>query len=77
MINFLCYIQKAIDFAYQNCNVEPNVKFLVSFIFLQFEERPDVINEICNNYSKDLLDNDLILEIIFPNYPQMYFLDKG
>ena len=34
------------------------------------------MNEICNDYAKDVLDNDLILEIIFPDYPQMYFLDR-
>ena len=28
------------------------------------------------DYSKDLLDNDLILELIFPNLPQIYLLEK-
>ena len=72
----LGYDQKTIDFTYQNCNVEPKENLAVRFSFYEFEERPDVVNEICNDYSKDLLDNDLILEIIFPNYPQMYFLYK-
>ena len=40
------------------------------------DERPTIINEICNDYSKDLLENDLILELIFPNIPKMYFLSK-
>ena len=34
------------------------------------------MNEICNDYCKDLLENDLILELIFPIVPKMYFLDK-
>ena len=38
-----------------------------------FEERPTIMNEICNDYCKDLLENDLILELIFPNLPMMYF----
>ena len=46
------------------------------FDFYSFEERPTVINEICNDYCKDLLENDLILELIYPNLPQMYFLRK-
>ena len=44
-------------------------------VFL-FDERPTIINEICNDYSKDLLENDLILELIFPNIPKIFFLDK-
>ena len=72
----LGYDQKTIDFTFQNCNVEPNETLKTRFIFYEFEERPNVVNEICNDYSKDLLDNDLILELIFPNYPQMYFLEK-
>ena len=46
------------------------------FRFFDFQERPGIINEICYDYSKDLLDNDLLLELIFPNLPQMYLLDK-
>ena len=73
----LGYDQKTIDFTYKNCNIEPKEFIHSRFIFFEFEERPEVINEICNDYSKDLLDNDLILELIFPNYPIMYFLDKA
>ena len=72
----LGYDQKTIEFTYQNCNVESNEFLNTRFIFFEFEERPEVVNEICNDYSKDLLDNDLISELIFPNYPQMYFLEK-
>ena len=72
----LGYDQRTIDFTYQNCNIDPDQKLITRFMFYEFDERPNIINEICNDYSKDLLDNDLILELIFPNYPQMYFLDK-
>ena len=72
----LGYDQKTIDFTYQNCNVDAKEFINSRFIFFEFEERPEVVNEICNDYSKDLLDNDLISELIFPNYPQMYFLER-
>ena len=72
----LGYDQKTIDFTYQNCYIESKENLKTRFIFYEFEERPNVVNEICNNYSKASLDNDLILELIFPNYPQMYFLEK-
>jgi len=72
----LGYDQKTIDFTFQNCSIEENKNFNTRFSFFEFEERPDVINEICNDYSKNLLDNDLILELIFPNFPKMYFLEK-
>jgi len=72
----LGYNQKTIEFTFKNCNVEPQTYINTRFTFFEFEERPEVVNEICNDYSKDLLDNDLILELIFPNFPQMYFLEK-
>ena len=71
----LGYDQKTIDFTFQNNNIkETNLN--TNFIIFEPKKRPDVVNEICNDYSKDLLDSDLILELIFPNYPKMYFLDK-
>jgi len=72
----LGYDQKTIDFTFQNCNIEANGNFNTRFSFFEFEEKPDVINEICNDYCKDLLDNDLILELIFLKYPKMYYLEK-
>ena len=47
------------------------------FCVCQFQERPNIINEICNDYHKDLLDDDLILELLFPNIPKMYYLRKS
>ena len=72
----LGYDQKTIDFTYQYCDIEPEENLKNGFNIFQFEERPNVVNEICNDYSKDLLDNDLILKIIFPNNPKMYFFEK-
>ena len=73
----LGYDQNTIEFTYNNCeNIQPNCELKTRFRFFEFEERPYIVNEISNNYTKDLLDNDLILELIFPNMPEMYFFDK-
>ena len=75
----LGYEQKVIDFTFKYLEKEDgdtNKELKTRFKFFEFEERPSIVNEICNDYSKDLLENDLILELIFPNMPQMYFLDK-
>ena len=69
------YEQKVIEYSSQIENDEPN-KYKTRFHFFDFEQRPSIINEICNDYNKDLLDNNLILELIFPNLPKMYFLEK-
>ena len=47
------------------------------FITGNFQERPNIVNEICNDYHKDLLDNELISELIFPKIPKMYYLPKS
>ena len=72
----LGYEQKTIDYTFQYCNSDTNSDLRTRFKFYDFEERPSIVNEICNDYIKDWLDNDLILELVFPNLPQMYFLDK-
>ena len=60
--NYLDYsIRQTIETRYCSCN---------------FQERPNIVNEICNDYHKDLLDNELISELIFPNIPKMYYLPK-
>ena len=38
------------------------------------EERPQVLNEICYDYNKELLDNDMILELLFPDAPTLYLM---
>ena len=73
----LGYEQKTIEYTYNFCeNSDGKSDLTTRFRFFEFEERPYIVNEICNDYNKDLLDNDLILELIFPNLPEMYFLDK-
>ena len=52
-------------------------EFETRFYCCQFQERPNIINEICNDYHKNLLDNEIILELIFPNIPKMYYLKKS
>ena len=72
----LAYEPKTIEYTFKTFLTEPRSDFKTRFNFYEFEERPSIVNEICNDYTKDLLDNDLILELIFPNMPQMYFLEK-
>ena len=72
----LAYEPKTIEHTYQCFNIDPKNEFKTRFRYFEFEERPYIVNEIVNDYAKDLLDNDLILELIFPNFPQMYFLEK-
>ena len=73
----LGYDQKVIEYSLLSGKGDPpNYELKTRFDFYSFEERPTVINEICNDYCKDLLENDLILELIYPNLPQMYFLRK-
>ena len=73
----LGFEQKIIEYTYDHCeNIRPKTDLKTRFRFFEFEERPSIINELCNDYSKDLLDNDLVLELIFPNLPEMYFLDR-
>ena len=73
----LGYEQKVIEHTFKYFkNEEGRKEYETRFDFFNFEERPPIINEINNSYKKDLLENDLILELIFPNIPEMYFLDK-
>ena len=42
--------------------------------YKNFNERPIVLNEITYDYNKELLDNDLISELIFPDYPNIIYI---
>ena len=66
----LGYEQKVIEntFRYLRNEDEENI-----FKIFNFEERPTIMNEICNDYCKYIYDNDIILELIFPNLTKMYF----
>ena len=73
----LGYDPKVIEYTFRNCENElVHRELRTRFKYFEFEERPYIVNEICNDYTKDLLDNDLVLELIFPNFPEMFFLDK-
>jgi len=73
----LGYQPKQIEIFYlQNEDLDKDTTFKTRFRFFDLPERPSVVNEICNNYIKDLLENDLVLELVFPNLPKMYFLEK-
>ena len=69
----LGYEQKVIEHTYKYFRNEDGGKgYETRFQFFNFEERPPIINEISYSYKKDLLENDLVLELIFPNIPEMY-----
>ena len=73
----LGYEQKTIEITFDHFeNLHPKTKYQTRFRYYSFQERPSIINEICYDFTKDALDNDLILELIFPHLPEMYFLDK-
>ena len=40
------------------------------------DEPPSLINEISNDYSKEVLDIDIIIEMIFPNKPNFYYVEE-
>lgn len=72
----LGYDQKLIDNAFKHSKKEVKVNKKIRYEFFTFQERPAIINDICNDYSKELIDNDLISGLIFPQIPEMYFLKK-
>ena len=65
----LGYEQKTIDYTLDNFKINTNNVFNS----IKLIERPCIINEICNDYCKHFLDNDLILELVFPKLPDIYF----
>ena len=42
----------------------------------QLQEPPSLINEISSDYSKEVLDIDIIIEMIFPNKPNFYYTEE-
>ena len=73
----LGYNQKEIDYAFKNLKKEGKIRNKTRYEFFQFIERPSIMNEICNDYTKEFLDDDIISELIFPKIPEMYFLEKS
>ena len=70
------YDQKDIEFALQQ-NELKKVNIKNNYLkYIDFQERPTIMNEICFNYTKQSQENDLVLKLIFPNCPRLYFLEK-
>ena len=44
--------------------------------YAEFQERPTIMNEICSDYKKESQENDVLLQIIVPNYPKLFFYEK-
>ena len=65
----LGYEQKTIDYTLDKFKMNTN-NFFNS---IELKERPYIVNEICNDYCKNLINNDLILELVFPKFPRIYF----
>ena len=73
----LGYDQRDIDeaiFMDEPQKVNINNNFLK---YVTFQERPVVINEVVSNYKKESQDDDVILQIVFPNFPKLFFLEKN
>ena len=41
-------------------------------ISVKSDERPTIINEVCFDYQKEVLDNEMVLELLFPDKPIFY-----
>ena len=63
----LAYDQKDIEHTLKSQELKQlNIKnYFLQYV--EFQERPTIVNEICHNYKKESQENDLILQIIFPN----------
>ena len=62
-------LEKPIDYKeMENLNIYNNY---LKYFYLK--ERPTIINEICSNYKKESQESDVILQIIYPNFPRIYF----
>ena len=74
------YEKKYIEFTYLY-NKDSKKENIVLDVLKSYnlDERPSVINEIDNNFTKVLLDNDndLISKLIFPKIPKLFYLDIG
>ena len=74
----LDYEKKLVEYAYlYGKNPEQKNKTFNFLITCNLKYRPSPINEINFNFSQDLLDNDIISEIIFPDFPKVYYLDES
>ena len=72
----LSYDQKIIEQTLQSEKEQENNIKNINLKYIKFTEPPTIMNEICFNYTKETQENDLVLDIIFPKYPRLIFLDK-
>ena len=56
-----------------NYSEEHNKKYPIEF---QLEELPSLLNEITSDYTKEGLDINIIMEMIFPNSPSFYYTEE-
>jgi len=56
-----------------NYSEEHNKKYPIEF---QLEEPPSLLNEITSDYTKEGLDINIIMEMIFPNSPSFYYTEE-
>ena len=72
----LSYDQKTIEQTFKSKEVYViNVKN-INLKYIKFTELPTITNELCFSYTKETQDNDLLLELVFPKYPRLIFLEK-
>ena len=69
------YEKKIIVNSYLYNKSSNQIEITDSLKSFNLNERPSLINEINNDYTKSQLDNDLIAELILPEYPKIYYLD--
>ena len=73
-------IKQDLDFMKKSSISTDNIPFEKnSDIFPQefkITEPPFIINEISSDYSKEVLDIDMIIEMIFPNKPSFYYVEE-
>ena len=68
-------IKKELDFLPNSSNNEEDKNNFIPQEF-QISEPPSLLNEISNNYTKEVLDIDIIIEMIFPNKPNFYYTEE-
>ena len=74
-------IKNELDFLPNSSNNEEGELFekkINNLIPQEFKisEPPSLLNEISNNYSKEVLDMDLMIDMIFPNKPNFYYTEE-
>ena len=72
----LGYEQKVVETTLYNSELQKvNIKNN-NLKYAEFQERPTIMNEICSDYKKESQENDVLLQIIVPNYPKLFFYEK-